>query len=69
MLARVAPLKSSFMATAIVGFMISAMYVYSKSKSWGFTFMLFFGAMFIASIISMTYTQVLPEMDKKQKKK
>jgi len=57
------------MVTAIVGFMISALYVYSVSKTWGFTFMLFFTAMFIASVISMTYAPVMPELDKKYKKK
>lgn len=68
MLAKVVPLKSSFMATAIVGFMISAVYVYKLSKSWGFTFMLFFGAMFIASMISMTYAPVVPKLDNKKGK-
>ena len=64
MLKNVVPLKSSFMATAIVGFIISAMYVYKASKTWGFTFMLFFGAMFIASMISMTYSPVIPNLKK-----
>ncbi len=71
MLSRVVPLKASFMATAIVGFIISALYIYKQlnNKTWGFTFMLFFTAMFIASVISMTYAPVLPELDKKPKKK
>ena len=71
MLPKVAPLKGSFMATAIVGFIISLLYVYKQlgSKTWGFTFMLFFAAMFIASIISMTYAPVMPEMEKKPKEK
>jgi len=67
MLSKVAPLHGSFMVTAIVGFLISALYVYTRSKSWGFTFMLFFAAMFIASIISMTYSPTMPELDKKKK--
>ena len=51
----VAPLSGGFMISAIVGFIISARYVFPQSESWGFTFMLFFGLMFISSMISMTY--------------
>ncbi|MEA2036867.1 MAG: hypothetical protein U9O94_05125 [Nanoarchaeota archaeon] len=71
MLSKVVPLHGSFMLTAIVGFLISALYVYHQlgNKTWGFTFMLFFGAMFVASMISMTYCPVLPEMDRKTKKR
>jgi hypothetical protein len=69
MLSKIVPLHSSFMLTAIVGFLVSALFIYQQlgSKTWGFTFMLFFAAMFIASVISMTYAPVLPEMDKKKK--
>ena len=66
MFPKVAPLHSSFMATSIVGFIISAVYVYTKSRTWGFTFMVFFGAMFISSIISMTYAPTMPELGKKK---
>ena len=68
MLSKVVPLKGSFMATAIVGFLISALYVYNQlgKKTWGFTFMLFFAAMFIASLISMTYSPTMPELEKKK---
>ncbi len=68
MLSKVVPLKSSFMVTAIVGFLISAFYVYNQlgKKTWGFTFMLFFAAMFIASLISMTYSPTMPELEKKK---
>ena len=67
MLSRVVPLHGSFMVTAIVGFIISALYVYRQlgNKTWGFTFMLFFALMFIASIISMTSAPIMPEMEKK----
>lgn len=68
MLPKITPLHGSFMVIAIVGFMISALYVYSISKTWGFTFILFFAAMFIASVISMTYAPIMPELDKKYKK-
>ena len=57
-----APLKSSFMLIAIMGFLISAYYVYTlpyeQSTSYGFSFMLVFAAMFVASLISMTKAPV-----------
>ena len=69
MLSKIAPLHRSFMVASIVGFLISALYIYYQldSKTWGFTFMLFFAAMFIASMISMTYSPVMPEMEKKKR--
>jgi len=68
MLSKVVPLKGSFMVTAIVGFLISLLYIYRQlgNKTWGFTFMLFFAAMFIASIISMTSSPSMPELEKKE---
>ncbi|MFH2028093.1 MAG: hypothetical protein ABIJ08_03070 [Nanoarchaeota archaeon] len=51
---RTAPLKGSFMLTSIIGFIISWQYVLPRDKTWGFTFILFFTMMFIASVISMT---------------
>ena len=51
----VAPLKGGYMITSMVGFMISAIYVFPRSQTWGFTFTIFFMLMFIASLISMTY--------------
>lgn len=48
------PLKSSFMVSAMLGFFISLYYVYDQSPTYGFTFMVIFLAMFIASLISMT---------------
>jgi len=70
MLPKVAPLHGSFMATAIVGFIISYLYIYSQlgNRTWGLTFMIFFAAMFIASLISMTSAPVLPELGKEEKK-
>ena len=55
MLNNVAPLKSGFMITSIVGLIISGIYVFPRNQPWGFTFTLFFAMMFVASIISMTY--------------
>ncbi|HII16708.1 TPA: hypothetical protein HA361_02220 [Candidatus Woesearchaeota archaeon] len=57
---RLVPLSGGFMLTSIVGFLISAVFIYGneaipKSKAWGFTFALFFAAMFVAALISMTY--------------
>ncbi|KHO50498.1 MAG: hypothetical protein QT04_C0051G0020 [archaeon GW2011_AR11] len=46
------------MLTSMVGFLISVFFVYGISKSWGFTFGLFFVIMFISSLISMTYAPV-----------
>lgn len=54
-LKNVAPLKGGYMITSIVGFMISAVYVFPRSQTWGFTFTIFFMLMFVASLISMTY--------------
>ena len=71
MLSKVVPLKGSFMAVSIAGFIISALYIYKQlgNRTWGFTFMLFFALMFIASIISMTYSPTMPELNKKPKKR
>ena len=54
----VAPLSGGYMITSIVGFLISVFWVLPKSSKWGFTFLLFFGIMFISSVISMTYAPV-----------
>ncbi|NQV08361.1 hypothetical protein HQ529_00750 [Candidatus Woesearchaeota archaeon] len=51
----IAPLTRGFMLTAIVGFFISIFLVYPKSPTLGFTFILIFMLMFIASVVSMTY--------------
>lgn len=56
-----APLKGSFMVTAILGFLISAYWVYPKSPRYGIAFMIVFGAMFVASIISMSKAPVINE--------
>ena len=52
----VAPLSGGYMLTSIVGFLISAFYILPNSATWGFTFVLFFTLMFVASLISMTYS-------------
>ena len=52
----VAPLSGGFMLTSIVGFLISAFYLLQQSAKWGFTFVLFFTLLFVASLISMTHS-------------
>jgi len=52
------PLKGSFMVTSILGFLISAYFVYPQSLSFGIAFMAIFALMFIASMISMTKAPV-----------
>lgn len=49
-----AHLSAGFMLTSIIGFLISIFFVNELSPTWGFTFMLFFVIMFVASMISMT---------------
>ncbi|MBI2138538.1 hypothetical protein HYU13_03040 [Candidatus Woesearchaeota archaeon] len=66
MFANIAPLKSSMMAAGIIGFLVSAFYLYPISNTWGFTFGLFFALLFIASVISMTYGPIV--MDIKRRK-
>ena len=55
------PLKSSFMASAILGFLISAYYVFPQSYNYGVSFMIVFAAMFVASLISMTKAPIMKE--------
>ena len=58
---KIAPLSGGFMLTSIVGFIISAVYLYPRSATWGFAFVLLFILMFVASLISMTYSPVAPK--------
>ena len=51
----VAPLTGGYMITSMVGFFISAVYVFPRSYNWGVAFSIFFALMFVASMISMTY--------------
>lgn len=52
---KIAPLSGSFMLSSMLGFAISLVWVYPADKSFGIAFMIVFVAMFIASIISLTY--------------
>ena len=49
---KVAPLPASFMATSIVGFLISAYMI--NDLSWKVTMLIVFATMFIASYVSLT---------------
>lgn len=49
----VAPLNTSFMVAAMVGFLVSVLYVPKFSVNWAFAFGLVFVCMFVASLISM----------------
>jgi len=71
MVLKIAPLHGTFMLASIIGFIVSALYIYDWSKTWGFTFALVFVLMFIASIISMTYASVDSQLqiDEVRKKK
>lgn len=55
------PLKGSFMVLAIVGFLVTAYIVYPISFNFGVAFMVLFGVMFLASLISMGQA---PEIEK-----
>lgn len=59
---QVAPLNSTFMVTAILGILISTIWIYPNSQPWGLAFGLAFGVMFIASMLSMTYGPVEAEL-------
>lgn len=58
---KIVPLSGSFMIAGIVGFAISALYIYPRSNTWGFALAFLFVIVFIASMISMTYAPVNPK--------
>lgn len=55
---KVAPITGSFMIMSILGFIISTLYVYPRTASYGVSFSIVFSLMFIASMISMSYADV-----------
>lgn len=67
------PLSSSFMVISMMGFIMTAVYTNSGklAVSWGFSFLMIFSIMFIASVISMTKAPVEAELqiDQRRKKK
>lgn len=50
-----APLSGGYMATSMIGLIISFMYVYPQSETWAIASAFVFAGMFIASLLSMTY--------------
>jgi len=59
-----APLSSSMMVVAMLGFLITVVYTASGrlSDTWGFTLGLFFAVLFVANMISMTRAPVEEEL-------
>ncbi|MBI4151402.1 hypothetical protein HY496_00385 [Candidatus Woesearchaeota archaeon] len=53
------PLKGSFMAASILGILITLYLVYPANPSYGVAFLVVFGAMFVASLVSMTKAPVV----------
>ncbi len=51
----IAPLKTSFLAASMIGFLVSALYIPRFSTTWAFAFGIVFTIMFIASMISMVH--------------
>jgi len=49
------PLSGGYMISTMLGFLISVVYVWKLSPSWGLAFAIAFAVMFIASLLSMTY--------------
>lgn len=55
---KIAPLSAGFTLTSMLGFLVTVLYVYPVSPTWGFTFAIIFVIMFIASFISITNAPV-----------
>jgi hypothetical protein len=70
-MAKFAPLNGAFMATSMLGILISVMYVYPQSIDFGIASTIIFSIMFISSIISMTLSspEDFIELEEKPKKK
>lgn len=66
-------LNNAFVATSIIGFLVSWLYVMPISMPWGTSFAIVFVIMFIASVISMTkadvYTNKIDEKAAQELKK
>ncbi len=70
---RIAPLNASFMLTAILGFLISVIYVRKIDISWATAFAIVFFIMIIAALISMVKApvrgQLMPRLEKEMQEK
>lgn len=61
---KVAPLSSGYMATSIIGFLVSLLYIYPVfSPAWGLAFGIVFALMFIASMVSMTNAPIEGQLE------
>ena len=65
---KIAPLSGSFMITAIVGFLISAIYIFPRSNPWGLALSILFAVMFAAAMISTTYAPLEAEWEADKRK-
>ena len=59
---KIAPLSKGFMITAILGLLISTMFLANYSLTWAVTLGVVSFVMLIASVISMTYAPVEDEL-------
>ena len=66
-----APISGGYMATSLLGMLISITYVYKQSADWGTAFTLIFIIMFVASVVSMTVAEPddFVELETRNKKK
>lgn len=66
-----APLSGAYMATSMLGILISLLYVSKENSDWGVAFTFVFGIMFVASMVSMTVADAdeFVELERKKKKK
>ena len=64
-----APLPAQFMLTSILGFLISAIWVFPRSYNWGIAFLIFFTLMFVASLISMIKAPIKAEWSLERKRR
>ncbi|HLC47040.1 MAG TPA: hypothetical protein VJI75_04875 [Candidatus Nanoarchaeia archaeon] len=60
---KAAPLSSSFFLASILGVLLSLVYWDKITPTWAFTFLLLFGAMFVASLISMTKAPIEDQIE------
>jgi hypothetical protein len=65
---KAAPLKASFMLTAMLGFLISVVYVRKIDLSWAVAFAVVFFVMIIAALIAMVQApergQLVPNLER-----
>jgi hypothetical membrane protein len=68
---KIAPLNSTFMLIAILGFIIALIGIFPSYPDWGMAFAIVFALMFIASVLSTTYgdAELELKMDAPKRKK